>query len=115
MNGQPLANAHVQFQPVGNDPGPGSYGATDADGRFRLQINSQQMQGDGAVVGKHVVRFGTIMKGGGANVEPDKGSADDAPLGGKETIPARYNQDSQMTFVVPPKGTTEANFELTSP
>jgi hypothetical protein len=115
MNGKPLPNVHVQFQPVGDNPGPGSHGATDADGRFKLKISSQQVQGNGAVVGKHVVRFGTILKGEGARVDPEKGSADDTPLGGKETIPARYNQDSKETFVVPPNGTTEANFNLTSP
>jgi hypothetical protein len=115
MNGKPLANAHVQFQPIGNDPGPGSYGATDADGRFKLKISSQQKQGDGAVVGKHLVRIGTILKGEGVKGNSETGSADDAPLGGKENIPLRYNQDSQVTFAVPPNGTTEANFDLTSP
>ena len=47
-NGQPLANVRVTFQPEGENPGPGSAGTTDADGRYTLVVSSQQYQGDGA-------------------------------------------------------------------
>src|SRR5437870_614360 len=57
LDGKPLANAHVSFQPVasgGKEPsGGGSYADTDADGNYSLLL----VEGDksGAVVAKHRV------------------------------------------------------------
>jgi hypothetical protein len=117
MDGKPLANVHVQYQPMAsegnNNPGPGSYGATDADGRYTLKISSQQVQGDGAVIGKHRVSIGTILEGEG-KIPTDRslGSEDGTPLAGKEIIPERYNQNSTLTMDVPAGGRTDANFDL---
>lgn len=112
-NGQPLANVRVTFQPIGENPGPGSAGTTDADGRYKLVVSSQQHQGDGAVVGKHTVRIGSVLPGEGANVtDPSIGSPDGEPLTGKELIPPKYNQDTILTFDVPPGGTDKADFDL---
>src|SRR5688572_22396068 len=59
LNGQPLASAAVLFQPVAtegnNNPGPGSYGVTDADGRYTLVLVGKETKG--AVVAKHKVRI----------------------------------------------------------
>ena len=112
-NGQPLANVRVTFQPEGENPGPGSAGTTDADGRYTLVVSSQQYQGDGAVAGRHRVAIGTILPGeGGPPTDSDVGSADGEPLAGKELIPPEYNQDSTLTFDVPPGGTDRADFDL---
>jgi len=116
VDGKPVANLMVTFQPIATeqnkDPGPGSAGITDADGRFTLKVSSQQYSSNGAVVGKHKVRIGTILPGEGQATDPSIGSPDDAPLAGRELIPPQYNQDTILTFEVPPKGTDQANFDI---
>jgi hypothetical protein len=125
LDGRPLANVMVTFQPVGGkkneNPGPGSAGATDAQGYYTLKVSSQHAQGDGAVVGEHVVRVGVILEGEGTKpTDPEVGSPDGATpeqikeLKRRERIPAKYNQNSELRFTVPPGGTTEANFDLKS-
>jgi len=107
LNGQPLANVHVSFQPLSagpdHDPGSGSYAITDNDGRYTLKL----VHGDtpGAVVGKHRVEI------------TPRNSDDDADRHGKGAVtgvPARYNRNSDLTFEV--TGVTDkADFPLTSP
>jgi hypothetical protein len=76
----------------------GSYSATDAEGRFTL-VGLKGKQG--AAVGPHRV---AIRK-------PKNPRRED---GGGEMVPARYNLDTELTFVVPPEGTDQANFDLKS-
>jgi hypothetical protein len=113
-NGHPLPNVRVVFQPMdGENPGPGSVGTTDTDGRYTLVVSSQQHTGDGAVVGRHRVAIGTILPGEGEKpTDASVGSVDGAPLAGRELIPPQYNQNSTLTFVVPPGGTDKADFDL---
>ncbi len=115
MDGKPLPHAHVQFQPIGTkenpNPGRGSYGPTDENGRYTLRIDGQR---DGAVVGKHRVAVSTILEGEGANFDPETGSPDGAVVVGREKIPARYNDQTTLTFEVPSSGTDKADFQLTS-
>lgn len=116
-DGSPLPNVIVSFQPIetkGNEnPGPGSSGVTDADGRYSLSISSQQYVGVGAVPGKHKVRIGSILSGEGKNVtDAEVGSPDGAPLEGHEIIPTMYNQNTKLEFTVPPEGTDKADFQL---
>lgn len=107
LNGKPYAKGVVAFQPIGDkenpNPGPGSTAYTDSDGRFTLQINPQT---PGAVVGTHRVQFWTQMS---------VASANDEGTGWREPIPARYNMESNESFVVPAEGTDQANFDLKSP
>ncbi len=117
MDGKPLANVMVSFQPIGSksneNPGPGSSGVTDNDGRYTLNVSSQQFVGVGAVPGKHKVRIGSILSGEGKNVtDPEVGSPDGAPLEGHELIPSKYNQETTLEFTVPPEGTDKADFQL---
>src|SRR5215470_13236777 len=62
LDGQPLANAAVTFQPVRTEgkgnPGPGSGGFTDADGRYTLKVTGTEARG--AVVGKHKVTISLV-------------------------------------------------------
>lgn len=110
LDGQALSGAHVSFQPIGSldrpPAGSGSYGKTDADGRYTLRLI--QPDRPGAVVGKHRV---SISKRGGetAEAQPD-GGIRVAP----DPVPARYNRDSTLEFEVPAGGTDRANFDLTS-
>src|SRR5262249_29795995 len=60
LNGKPLPNAAVIFQPkrsATSTPGPGSYGKTDEQGRYSLRIVGQDRPG--AVVGMHQVSIST--------------------------------------------------------
>jgi hypothetical protein len=108
LDGVPLANVHVNFQPMaaGNaNAGPGSHSRTDAEGRYRLQVS---VSGNpGAVVGKHQVRISGL--GGETSKQSDAGV-----IGPKDPVPPWYNRDSILTVDVPPEGTDQANFPLTT-
>jgi hypothetical protein len=108
LDGKPLPNASVAFQPVGDGknayPGHGSMGKTDADGKYRLQLVGED--GTGAVIGKHRVEISAASRQ--VNPENDK---ERAP---PNLVPAKYNRDSELTFEVTSAGTKEANFDLKS-
>lgn len=117
LNGQPLADAYVEFQPAAPsrdaDPGPGSIGKTDQDGRYAL--HSQLDEGQrGAVVGKHKVRVSMGTE------EPGAEDRDADPTGPRRKksnapfIPGKYNVQTELTFDVPAGGTDQANFDLKS-
>lgn len=110
MNGQPLANGVVSFQPVatiGDNAGPGSSGRCDAAGRFTLATQTVENK-PGAVVGEHRVLIS--MTGPSREIAPDN---DEDVVVVKEQVPIRYNLRSELSFTVPSDGTDQANFELT--
>jgi hypothetical protein len=110
MDGKPLAEARVGFQPdftaaTGNQAGSDAFGVTDAEGRYTLEL---VLGGEGASVGRNRVSISTYH-----------GVEDPATGQGKvlapETVPEKYRgRTSTLTFDVPSAGTTEANFDLTS-
>jgi len=108
LNGQPVANVHVSFQPIatGSDhnPGGGSYAFTDADGRFTLRLVDGETPG--AVVGRHRVEITP------RNTDDD---ADRRGKGAASGVPDRYNRNSELTFEVKRGGTDKADFLLTLP
>jgi hypothetical protein len=108
LNGEPLADAYVTFQPIGDkdhpNPGPGSVGKTDADGKYSLRTAGSQ--GNGAVIGKHRV---TIRKG-----RPTKSGVNEDYTLYQETLPARYNSKTELEFEVT-GATDHADFDLTDP
>ncbi len=110
LNGKPYRNAVVSFQPVGNrdspNPGRGSAGVTDADGRYTLTYDGER---PGALVGKHRVRIFTQQGGGGE--EGGKGKAV-RPQRFAEPIPIEWHEKSMKTFEVPTGGTDAANFDI---
>jgi hypothetical protein len=96
----------VNFQPIspgGANPGPGSAGVTDSDGRFTLKTVERRSH-SGAVVGKHTVRLQYRAEGDesteGVYETPDR-----------QPLPAKAG-DGTLTFEVPAAGTDQANFEL---
>src|SRR2546426_3668999 len=105
LNNLPLANAAITFQPVAEtnqNPGPGSGGFTDSDGRYTLKIVGKETKG--AVVGKHKVRISLVPKD----------TEDDQPKKYKQ-LPAKYSgKDTQLEYDVPAGGTDSADFALTS-
>ncbi len=113
LNGQPLANATVSFQPIakqGIEAGPGSTAKTNDKGEFTLKVSTGKL---GAVVGKHRVIISSLE----AKPEED----DSRPRrGGPELddkVPSRYGPGGkdELTFEVVSGGTDKADFNLTSP
>jgi hypothetical protein len=113
LNGNPLPGVAVMFQPVAQgsniNPGPGSYGITDKDGRYTLILIGKQSKG--AVVGKHKVRITE-------HDETPQDPSDDSPKKRKAAtvkVPSKYNRiEAILDFDVSPKGSTKADFDLTS-
>ena len=99
MDGQPVANAQVEFVPVAE--GSTSYGRTDDQGRYSMEYARDSA---GASVGENEVRITT----GDMDVDENE-----RLVGVKETIPAKYNMSTELTFTVKP-GSNTADFELTS-
>jgi|SRR5581483_11166350 len=109
LNGKPLPKAHVHFQPMGStenpEPGPESYARSDQEGKFTLRVVA--LNRPGAVVGKHRIR---IWLRDPVKEQPDAGGR--LP---KDPIPAIFNMESDVTFDVPPEGTTQADIKLVLP
>jgi hypothetical protein len=107
VDGSPAANVLVTFQPLGSaenpNPGPGSYGKTDADGRYHLTLVGREGR-LGAFVGKHRVELRPP-------VQPNPKDPDGPPAA-TMTIPKEYNYESKLQFDVPKGGTTTADFDI---
>lgn len=101
LDGKPISGIEVRFQPLasGNNvnPGPGSKGITDADGRYTLVVQNTSLR-FGAVVGKHMVFLTTAP--------PPPDPRKDAP---PPQLPCYRSQ----TFEVSSHNTDDADFELT--
>ena len=112
LDGKPLANALVTFQPMAEEkridsPGVGSSGKTNENGEFTLMAATGE---NGAIIGKHRVRISVM--------ETQVGSTDERPPRGGwpqgEKVPKEYNSESNLSFDVKDGGTTSANFPLTT-
>ncbi|HVK14674.1 MAG TPA: hypothetical protein VM597_38405 [Gemmataceae bacterium] len=119
LNGQLYKNAIVSFQPLGSkdndNPGRGSSGRTDDQGRFTLVYDGQQ---PGALVGKHRVRIFTDLGAAAGDAPLDDKSESNAKVRVKftgEPIPPEWNEYSTKEFDVPSGGTDQANFEIENP
>ena len=101
MDGRPLANATVVFVPENGRPAGAT---TDADGNYVLNFaNGRQ----GAIPGPSTVRIMTLR-------DADQDEIGQTIPGSPETVPARYNADSILTFDVVPNQKNIANFDLES-
>jgi len=111
LNGKPVADVAVTFQPVAsegnNAPGPAAVGVTDSEGRYSLRPLGEP--GSGATIGKNQVKFS-------ANVTVTDTSEEGLrKMKAAVQIPARYWADSKIEFEVPKGGASNADFQLTSP
>jgi hypothetical protein len=112
LDGKPLPKASVTFVPMASkenlNPGPTAQGMTDSEGRYQLSVDPST---PGAVVGKCRIYITTRLS------DP---AIDDRDAGGpvrslpRDKVPQKYNTGTGLEFDVPPAGTTEANFDLTS-
>jgi hypothetical protein len=91
LDGEPLADARVNFQPTGNErnPGIGSFGRTNGNGEYFLTLIDEK--GKGAIVGTHRVMIKAVAEG--------KADDDKTPAG-KDRVPPEFNINSTLTFEV---------------
>lgn len=100
LDGQPLANALVSFYPQ-EEGKRFSTGTTDAAGNYQLVYTNDQQ---GAAIGKHTVKITTAtVQGEGGPAKPPK-----------EKLPAKYNDQSELTAEVASGANNNTNFELQS-
>jgi hypothetical protein len=107
LDGKPLANAHVAFQPQSTGKtsaaGVGSYAVTDSSGVYQLKMSDTDQPG--AIIGPHRVEV---------NLKVEADDRDPRTRPAPKVLPTKYNRDTELTFEVPPGGTDKANFDLVS-
>lgn len=114
VDGKPVEGLLVRFEPAAAEGSmkegwSDSSGVTDAQGRYRLATPTGQ---SGALIGPHGV---TISEAPTAEMVDATTEGAAAPkTKPKPGLPARYNAQSTLKFVVPKEGTKEADFGLAS-
>lgn len=108
VDGKPFPAARINTQPIAADmenpnPGPGSFGVTDQDGRFSLEVATDGQ--DGAVVGKHRVTI--IMEEDAFSDDP----TNDAYVPPSRKMPPWFT-DQSIILEVPEGGTDSAELKL---
>ncbi|MCC9609274.1 carboxypeptidase-like regulatory domain-containing protein [Blastopirellula sp. JC732] len=97
LNGKPLQNAKVRFQPEVGRP---SYGATDADGEYTLYFMGEPW---GALVGANSVAITT------ENMIEDQNTGETKFI--REFLPKKYHAETTLTAQVQP-GANRFDFDL---
>ena len=108
LDGNPMENVVVTFQPMAvqaanPNPGPGSNGLTDIDGRYSLK--TVEPAKEGAVVAKHCVYLSIRYED--ENLEEDL-------LIPREVVLPRCCRDGSLEFEVAAGGSDRADFDLTT-
>jgi hypothetical protein len=107
LNGKPVREMLINFQPVGNTHGNGAHAMTDTDGRFTL---SDMRGGEGAYAGEYKVSFYPAL---GTKQEIDP-SIDVVNDGSKSGLPRLYlDADKSPLRVTIPEGGGTADVILT--
>jgi hypothetical protein len=113
LNGNPCRNCIVMFQPMSTpdnpQPGRGSSGQTDQDGRFTLKCDDGR---PGAAVGKHQIRIITIYNKEVKGYEVWDPALKKMVKVAGDPIPKEWNSDTKQDFEVPSGGTDKANFAI---
>jgi hypothetical protein len=103
LDRRPLANARVHFRPTSPAGAPDSYGETDENGHYTLEVIAGKGGEKGAVVGEHHVYIS--LPGYAAQSETN------VKRPPTEILPPRYSgSNSILKFTVPPEGTDKADF-----
>ncbi|WP_417736753.1 carboxypeptidase regulatory-like domain-containing protein [Rosistilla oblonga] len=98
MDGQPLPNVSIVFQPQENPQARASMAVSDEQGRYTLTYHTDKQ---GALIGMHTVSITTPT------------DAPDPSGQSKDPIPARYNSQSELVVEVK-AGSNDIPLELTS-
>ena len=102
LDGNPAVGVTVAFAPQGTslESGRPSIGITDTEGRYVAKT----LDGlDGAAIGEHLI-----------SITAEQLDPDTHEVIQPETIPARYNDRSELRLTIPSGGTQEADFSLQS-
>jgi hypothetical protein len=100
LQGKPITDCSVTFQPTAKNPIVAASGLTDAEGNFSLEtIESPRRKG--AAVGEYQVKF--FWR------DPDFNETKHTPA--PYQIPAKYQQEG-IIFIVPNGGKTDIVFDL---
>lgn len=102
LDGNPAVNVTVAFSPQGTslESGRPSIGITDTKGWYVAKT----LDGvDGAAIGEHLI-----------SITAEQLDPDTHEVIQPETIPARYNDRSELRLTVPSGGTQKADFSLQS-
>jgi hypothetical protein len=120
LDGKPLVGASVTTQPIAAGsaaPGSGSFGTTDDQGRFELELVKPAVKG--AIIGEHRVMISPASDDA-ANHDPKTSAAgveywSDDPsshrAAAKSKWPAQFT-DGSLHLTVPPEGAAEVRFDL---
>ena len=101
LDGKPLPNASVVFVPENGRPAGAT---TDSQGHYVLTFTEGRQ---GAMLGKHKVRISTAS-------DPSE-TPDGEPIPGTpETIPMKYNAQTELEFTVEAGKKNTADFDLSS-
>jgi hypothetical protein len=104
LDGQPLADAQIQFVLA---DGFFSYGVTNTNGYYQMQFDSTHA---GVKSGNCIVKIWTTMTGPGFNqLLPNNFKKPD-----KEIIPIQYNHDSTLSVLVETGKSQSFDFDLKS-
>ena len=109
LDGDPVADIQVLFQPTGvgeGEPGPGSRGLTGADGRYKLETMDGSR--NGAVPGTHKVMLSYVDPNADPDAETGEGGEEPPPV---FKLPPKA-RDGSLKYTVPEGGTDEADFEF---
>jgi hypothetical protein len=113
LDGKPYRSAIIMFQPIATkdnpNPGRGSTGSTDENGRFTLKTFEGQA---GAVIGKHKVRITTRYSEKLRGYAVWDTAKNEAVKAVTDPIPAVWNYDSKQEFDVPSSGTDQVKFDI---
>lgn len=101
VDGKPIDNAFVEFQPADGRP---SLGITDSSGAYSLNFTNDT---SGALIGSHIVRITTEITG------VKEGDVGGPVAGRKELLPSKYHSQSELTAEVR-SGSNTFNFDLTT-
>jgi hypothetical protein len=130
LDGSPIPNVQVSFEPkmnrgVDSSACPGSFGVTDADGRYELSWSGAS----GAMVGEHIVTLvdaqsGNNQAGEAPRGSPGKKKAVRLPDGSVQEVEqlepdSSYRlpekaRDGSLRYLVPEGGTDTADFAFQS-
>lgn len=122
VGGKPLAGASVTTQPIATDstnPGPGSFGRTDEQGRFELELVTSAVKG--AIIGDHRVMISPATENATQNQSRQSAdgqyeSSSDDPLAHRHGAASgrwpREFSDGSLRLHVPPEGANDVRFDL---
>lgn len=105
IDDRPLPGASVNYQPIGKttrDPGPGSFGITDQQGRYTLELVDPARPG--VIAGEHRVTITTAGQSADA-------ASDELNRGDFNKLPP-YCSDGSIRITVPESGSDTLDIQI---